>query len=72
MAGIPNLAVGMNVRAAVLRKGQREIERLAQGLFPTIKPSTFASAAGIGDRILSCMVGRGQVIAPGHVMFVRH
>ena len=56
-----SVAVGTNVRAVVLRKGQQEIERLARSFFPSIEHSTFASSAGIGDLILSCMVGRGQV-----------
>jgi hypothetical protein len=58
--------LGMNVRAAILRKGHQEIRRFARGFFP-VRASTFDSAAGIGDLILSCIVGRGQRLAEAFV-----
>ena len=52
-----------NTRAAIIRRGQREIVALSLDFFPSARAATFGEACGIGDLMLTCSVGRGQRLA---------
>ena len=52
-----------NTRAAIIRHGGKEIAALCAEFFPSVNPTTFGEACGIGDLMLTCSVGRGQKLA---------
>lgn len=54
--------LGHNAKAAAIRAGHREIVRFG-GEFFGVDETTFSEACGIGDLVLSCTVGRGQMVA---------
>jgi glycerol-3-phosphate dehydrogenase (NAD+) len=54
--------LGHNAKAAAIRAGHREIVRFG-GEFFGVDEAIFSEACGIGDLVLSCTVGRGQMVA---------
>lgn len=54
--------LGHNAKAAAIRAGHREIVRFGAEFF-NVDETLFSEACGIGDLVLSCTVGRGQMVA---------
>jgi len=61
-SGLGSATMG-NTRSAIIRRGGQEIAALCAQFFPSVKPTTFGEACGIGDLMLTCSVGRGQKLA---------
>ena len=54
--------LGHNAKAAAIRAGHLEIVRFGSEFF-SVDQAVFSEACGIGDLVLSCTVGRGQMVA---------
>jgi glycerol-3-phosphate dehydrogenase (NAD+) len=61
------LDLGYNTSTALIRAGHIEIGRFCTTFFPSCRVETFSEACGIGDLMLSCLVGRGQRLAEAFV-----
>ena len=61
------LGMGMNTKTAIMRVGHAEISRFAREYFGA-QTSTADEACGMGDLVLSCVVGRGQQLAAAFVV----
>ena len=61
------LDLGSNSKAAIIRRGLREIIQFAKTFGENVKDNTFFESAGIADLMTTCFSGRGQRLAAAFV-----
>lgn len=61
------LGLGSNTKAAIIRRGLREIVKFAKHFGEDVKDDTFFQSAGIADLMTTCFAGRGQRLAAAFV-----
>jgi len=57
------LELGSNTKAAIIRKGFKEIIRFGKLNFDNVQDSTFLESSGIADLMTTCFAGRGRRLA---------
>lgn len=60
---VDGLGYGSNSKAAIMRQGLAEMQRLSVALYPTVRTETFMESCGIADLIATCYGGRNRRVA---------
>ena len=61
------LGLGSNTKAAIIRRGLKEVIKFAKTFGEDVKDETFFESAGIADLMTTCFAGRGQRLAAAFV-----
>jgi glycerol-3-phosphate dehydrogenase (NAD+) len=60
---VDGLGYGANSKAAIMRQGLSEMQRLSVALYPTVRMETFMESCGVADLIATCYGGRNRLVA---------